>query len=39
MKNILDFLKKVYNIVKNWIIANGITGLLGLLLGVKYKIQ
>ena len=34
MKNILDFIKKVYNIIKTWIMLNGIEGVVGLLAGL-----
>jgi len=43
MKKVLDFIKKVFTIVKDWIVANGIEGILGLLAGLilwafSYKI-
>tara|TARA_R110000782_G_scaffold53377_1_gene113696 strand:+ start:84 stop:299 length:216 start_codon:yes stop_codon:yes gene_type:complete len=34
MKKVLEFIKKIYTIIKNWIVANGITGILGLILGL-----
>jgi len=34
MKKVLEFLKKIISIVKNWIVANGIEGVLGLGLGL-----
>ena len=34
MKKILDFIKKVYNIIKTWIMLNGIEGVVGLLAGL-----
>ena len=34
MKKVLEFLKKIYTIVKNWVMANGIEGVLGLGLGL-----
>ena len=30
MKKILDFIKKVYNRYKTWIVLNGIEGIIGL---------
>lgn len=43
MKKVLEFLKKIYTIIKNWIVANGVEGVLGLGLGLllwsfSYKI-
>jgi len=34
MKNIWNFIKKLYTIVKDWIVANGIEGVLGLIAGL-----
>jgi|TARA_R110000751_G_scaffold100226_1_gene194100 hypothetical protein len=34
MKKVLDFIKKIYTIVKTWIVANGIEGILGLIAGL-----
>jgi hypothetical protein len=34
MKNVLNFIKKIFTIVKGWIVANGIEGVLGLLAGL-----
>ena len=34
MKNILNFIKKIFTIVKGWIVANGIEGVLGLIAGL-----
>jgi hypothetical protein len=34
MKNIWNFIKKLYIIVKDWIVANGVEGVLGLLAGL-----
>jgi hypothetical protein len=34
MKKVLDFIKKIYTIVKNWVVANGIEGVLGLIVGL-----
>ena len=34
MKKVLDFIKKIFTIVKDWIIANGIEGVLGLIVGL-----
>ena len=34
MKNVLNFIKKIFTIVKDWIVANGIEGILGLVAGL-----
>ena len=34
MKKILDFIKKVYNTIKKWIVLNGIEGVVGLIAGL-----
>lgn len=34
MKKVLDIIKKIYAIVKDWIVANGVEGVLGLLVGL-----
>ena len=34
MKKILDFIKKIFTIVKDWVIANGVEGVLGLVIGL-----
>ena len=34
MKKVLEFIKKIYAICKNWIEANGVEGVLGLLVGL-----
>ena len=34
MKNVLNFIKKIFTIVKDWIVANGIEGVLGLIAGL-----
>lgn len=34
MKKVLDFLKNIYTIVKDWVVANGIEGVLGLIAGL-----
>ena len=34
MKNVILFLKKIYLISKDWIVANGVEGVLGLLIGL-----
>jgi hypothetical protein len=34
MKNVLLFLKKFYTICKSWVVANGVEGVLGLLVGL-----
>lgn len=34
MKKVLDFIKKIYTIAKDWVVANGIEGVLGLVAGL-----
>jgi len=34
MKKITNFIKKTFTIVKGWIVANGIEGVLGLIAGL-----
>jgi hypothetical protein len=34
MKNVLNFIKKIFTIVKGWVVANGIEGVLGLIAGL-----
>ena len=34
MKKVLDFIKKFFTIVKDWIVANGVEGVLGLIAGL-----
>ena len=34
MKKVLDFIKKIISIVKDWVVANGIEGVLGLIAGL-----
>tara|TARA_R110000803_G_scaffold102667_1_gene170801 strand:- start:423 stop:638 length:216 start_codon:yes stop_codon:yes gene_type:complete len=34
MKKVLEFLKKIITIIKKWLIANGIEGVLGLIVGL-----
>ena len=34
MKKILDFIKKIYNVIKTWVVLNGIEGIVGLILGL-----
>ena len=34
MKKILDFIRKIYNIIKTWVVLNGIEGIVGLILGL-----
>ena len=34
MKKVLDFIKKIFVIVKDWIVANGVEGVLGLIAGL-----
>ena len=34
MKKVLDFIKNIYTIVKDWLVANGVEGILGLIAGL-----
>ena len=34
MKKVLEFIKTIFTIVKDWIVANGIEGVLGLIIGL-----
>ena len=34
MKKVLDFIKMVFAVCKNWIVSNGVEGILGLLVGL-----
>ena len=34
MKKVLEFLKKIITIIKDWVVTNGIEGVLGLGLGL-----
>ena len=34
MKKVLDFIKKIFTIVKDWVVANGVEGVLGLISGL-----
>lgn len=34
MKNVIAFIKRIFTIVKDWIVANGVEGVLGLLAGL-----
>lgn len=34
MEKVLDFIKKIYAIVKDWVVANGVEGVLGLIVGL-----
>lgn len=34
MKNVINFFKKSYSVVKNWIVSNGVTGIAGLFAGL-----
>jgi hypothetical protein len=34
MKKVLDFIKKIFTIVKDWVVANGVEGVLGLIAGL-----
>ncbi len=43
MKKVLDFIKKIFIIIKDWVVANGVEGVLGLVAGLilwafSYKI-
>ena len=34
MKNVINFIKKMYTIAKDWIVANGVEGVAGLIAGL-----
>jgi len=34
MKKVLNFIKKIFITIKDWVIANGIEGILGLIVGL-----
>ena len=34
MKNLINFVNKIYTVVKNWVIANDVEGILGLVVGI-----
>jgi len=34
MKKVLDFIKKIFTIVKGWIVGNGVEGVLGFIAGL-----
>ena len=34
MKKVVNFIKKIFTIVKDWIVANGVEGVLGLIVGL-----
>ena len=34
MKNTLNFIKKIFTIIKDWVVANGVEGVLGLIAGL-----
>ena len=34
MKKVLEFIKKIYSVCKNWVVSNGVEGVLGLLVGL-----
>jgi len=34
MEKVLNFIKKIFTIVKDWIVANGVEGVLGLIVGL-----
>lgn len=34
MKKVIEFIKKAFNAVKTWVIANGVEGVLGLITGL-----
>jgi len=38
MNKILDFFKQTYNVVKNWVVANGVEGILGLIAGLVLRV-
>ena len=38
MKKVLDFVTKIYTIVKDWIVANGVEGALGLIAGLILRV-
>lgn len=38
MNKILDFFKQIYNVVKNWVVANGVEGILGLIAGLVLRV-
>ena len=33
MKKLLEFLKRIFTIIKGWVVANGVEGILGVILG------
>lgn len=34
MKNVINFFKKSYEVARNWVVSNGITGIAGLVAGL-----
>lgn len=34
MKKVLDFIKKIFIIIKDWVVANGVEGVAGLIAGL-----
>lgn len=34
MKKVIELIKKVYGLVKDWVISNGVEGILGLIVGL-----
>lgn len=34
MKKVLDFIKTIFTVVKDWIVANGVEGVAGLIAGL-----
>ena len=39
MNKIKDFVLRIYNLCKDWVVANGIEGVVGLLLGLFLDIK
>jgi len=38
MNTILNFIQQIYTVVKNWVVANGIEGILGLVAGIALRV-
>jgi len=34
MKKVIELIKKVYGLIKDWVISNGVEGILGLIVGL-----
>ena len=34
MKKVLDFIKTIFTVVKDWVVANGVEGVAGLIAGL-----